>query len=167
MVHDLFRETIIDGLAYPQRLSLHKGIADALEHRYARGATVVAADLARHCAAAVPLEGGERAIRWARSAAEDPGDTDAGPGLVDLLVEEADARSRTGDSATARGLLEDARDRVADVRRIEFHSRWLHWGLLAGRSGDLFCLGFEMTEAGPRYERGRRRNIGHLGYLFA
>jgi len=144
MVHDLFRETIIDGLAYPQRLSLHKGIADALEHRYARGATVVAADLARHCAAAVPLEGGERAIRWARSAAaaeqarlafdeaaahlararravEDTGDTDAGPGLVDLLVEEADARSRTGDSAAARGLLEDARDRVAvlgDAQRL-------------------------------------------------
>ncbi|MDQ4038006.1 MAG: AAA family ATPase [Actinomycetota bacterium] len=138
LVHDLFREAIIDRLTYPQRLALHQRIADALEHRHARGVTVVPADLARHCAATVPLEGGERAIRWARSAAEvertrlafeeaaghlsrarraleDTGDADAGPWLVDLLVEEADARSRTGDSAAARGLLEDARDRAATL----------------------------------------------------
>ncbi|MDQ3577075.1 MAG: AAA family ATPase [Actinomycetota bacterium] len=144
MVHDLFRETIIDGLGYAQRLALHQRIADALEFRHGRGVTVVPADLARHCAAAVPLEGGGRAIRWARSAAaaerarlafeeaaahlararralEDAGEADAGPWLVDLLVEEAEARSRTGDSAAARGLLEDARERAAtldDAQRL-------------------------------------------------
>ena len=69
LAHDLFRETIIAGLPVGQRLVLHQHIADALEHRHARGGTVVPADVAQHCAAAVPLDGGERAIRWARSAA--------------------------------------------------------------------------------------------------
>ena len=114
---------------------LHQHIADALEHRHARGGTVVPADLARHCAAAVPLDGGERAIRWARSAAraerarlafgeaaahlararravEDAGEADTGAVLVDLLVEEADARARTGDPSGPRSLLDDAQNRA-------------------------------------------------------
>lgn len=144
LVHDLFREAIIDRLSYPQRLAVHQRIADAMEHRHARGATVVPADLARHCAAAVPLEGGDRAIRWARSAAaaerarlafdeaaahlararralEDTGDANSGGWLVDLLVEEADARSRTGDSQAARSLLDDAGERavvLGDAERL-------------------------------------------------
>jgi predicted ATPase len=144
LAHDLFRETISVGLAVPQRLALHQRIADALEHRHARGATVVAADLARHCAAAVPLDGAERAVRWARSAAraerarlafaeaaahlararramEDTGDAQAGGPLIDLLVEEADARARAGDSTGARALLDDARIRataLGDAQRL-------------------------------------------------
>lgn len=126
------------------RLALHQQIADALEHRHARGAAVMPADLARHCAAAVPLDGVERALRWARSAAraerarlafaeaaahlararramEDTGDTQAGGLLVDLLVEEADARARAGDSTGARALLDDARIRataLGDAERL-------------------------------------------------
>ncbi len=144
LAHDLFRETIYVGLAVPQRLALHQRIADALEHRHARGAAVVPADLARHCAAAVPLDGAERAVRWARSAArverarlafgeaaahlararramEDTGDPQAGGPLVDLLVEEADARARAGDSTGARALLDDARIRataLGDAERL-------------------------------------------------
>ncbi|MGH3993847.1 MAG: ATP-binding protein, partial [Pseudonocardiaceae bacterium] len=64
LAHDLFREAISAGLTVPQRLALHQHIADALEHRHARGAAVMPADLARHCAAAVPLHGVERAVRW-------------------------------------------------------------------------------------------------------
>jgi tetratricopeptide (TPR) repeat protein len=135
LAHDLFRETIIAGLPVGQRLVLHQHIADALEHRHARGGTVVPADVARHCAAAVPLDGGERAIRWARSAAraerarlafgeaaahlararravEDAGEADTGAVLVDLLVEEADARARTGDPSGPRMLLDDAQNRA-------------------------------------------------------
>lgn len=135
LAHDLFREVIVAGLPVGQRLRLHQHIADALEHRHARGATVVPADLARHCAAAVPLDGAERAIRWARSAAhaerarlafseaaahlararravEDAGEANVGAVLVDLLVEEADARARAGDSAAARSLLDDAQHRA-------------------------------------------------------
>jgi tetratricopeptide (TPR) repeat protein len=144
LVHDLFRESIAAGLPVGQRLSLHQRIADALEHRHARGAMVVPADLARHCAAAVPLDGGERAIRWARSAAhaerarlafgeaaahlararravEDAGAADLGAVLVDMLVEEADARARAGASAAARSLLDDARNRavaLGDAQRL-------------------------------------------------
>jgi hypothetical protein len=135
LAHDLFRETIVAGLPLLARLQLHHRIADALEHRNARGVAVVPADLARHCAAAVPLDGGGRAIAWARVAAraerarlafgeaaahlararravEDAGEADAGAVLVDLLVEEADARTRTGDPAGPRLLLQDARDRA-------------------------------------------------------
>ncbi|MCU1653488.1 MAG: ATPase-like protein [Pseudonocardia sp.] len=135
LVHDLFRETICAELTIPRRLTLHQRIADALEHRRARGGTVVAADLARHCAEAVPLDGADRAIRWAREAAsidrtrlafaeagahlarardalEASGDPSSGSLLVTLLVEEADARARAGAPGAARTLLEDARQRA-------------------------------------------------------
>ena len=116
LAHDLFREAIYSRLAVPQRMALHQRLADALEHRYARGGGIEPADLARHCAAAVTLDGPGRAIRWARAAAdverarlgfteaaahlararrtiEASGDVQAGGPLVDLLVEEADARA--------------------------------------------------------------------------
>jgi predicted ATPase len=70
LAHDLFREAIYLRLAVPQRMALHQRIADALEHRYVRGSAVEPAELARHCAVAVPLDGRERAIRWARAAAD-------------------------------------------------------------------------------------------------
>ena len=144
LAHDLFRETIVAGLPVPQRFTLHQRLADALEHRHRRGIMVVPADLARHCAAAVPLEGGERAVRWARTAAraerarlafgeaaahlararravEDTGDAQAGGLLVDLLVEEADDRARTGNPDRARDLLDDATGRatvLGDAERL-------------------------------------------------
>ena len=67
LAHDLFRETVAAGLDVPRRLRLHQQIADALEQRRARGAAVAAADLARHTAAAAPLEGSDRAVGWARA----------------------------------------------------------------------------------------------------
>lgn len=148
LAHDLFREVVAGALDLPLRLALHQRVADALERRLARGGAVLPADLARHCAAAVPLDGGERAVRWARAAAgaerarlafgeaaahlararravedgaaADPGGDGAGV-LVELLVEEADARARGGDPGAARTLLDDARDRAAargDAERL-------------------------------------------------
>jgi hypothetical protein len=140
--HDLFREAIYHRLAVPQRIALHQRIADALEHRHARGTPVVPADVARHCAAAVPLDGTDRAIRWARSAAagerarlgfteaarhlararraiENIGDPHAGGPMVDLLVEEAEARARAGDPTGARELLADARGRATALTDAE------------------------------------------------
>lgn len=141
--HDLFRETIAAGLAVTERMELHRRTADALEHRHARGAAVVPADVARHCAAAVPLEGGDRAVRWARAAAradaarlafadaaahlararralEDAGDPDTAGTVVDLIVEEAGARARAGEPG-ARALLDDAWERagaLGDAERL-------------------------------------------------
>ncbi|GEC18077.1 hypothetical protein PHY01_03600 [Pseudonocardia hydrocarbonoxydans] len=135
VAHDLFREVVAAGLDPARRLALHHRIADALERRLARGAAVLAADLARHSAAAVPLDGAGRAVRWARAAAdaerarlafgeagahlarvrravEDTGDPDGATVLVELLVEEADARARSGDPAAARALLDDAGGRA-------------------------------------------------------
>ncbi|MHA6782780.1 ATP-binding protein [Pseudonocardia saturnea] len=149
LAHDLFREVVVAALELPRRLALHQRIADALEQRLARSNAVLPADLARHCAAAVPLDGGGRAVRWARAAAaaerarlafgeaaahlararraiEDCGvgngdDPDGATVLIELLLEEADARARTGDPGAARALLDDARDRAAargDAERL-------------------------------------------------
>ncbi|HVH24648.1 MAG TPA: AAA family ATPase, partial [Pseudonocardia sp.] len=138
LAHDLVRETIVDALVASRRPELHRRIADALERRHVRGFAVVPADLARHCAAAVALEGPDRAVRWATTAAraecarlafaeaaaqlararraiEDAGAEQAGGPLVDLLVEEADARARAGDSAAARRLLADATGRAGTL----------------------------------------------------
>ena len=142
--HDLFRESIKATLPVGQRMALHQRLADALEQRHDRGAAVVAADLARHCIAVVPLEGGERAVRWATAAAaaersrlafgeaadhlararralEDAGEADINAVLGDLLLDEADARARSGDPAAARALLDDAWQRAGrgdDAERL-------------------------------------------------
>ena len=160
LAHDLFREVICLRLAVPQRMALHQRIADALEHRYARGGAVEPADLARHCAAAVTLDGPGRAITWARAAAEverarlgfteaaahlararraieASGDDQAGPPLVDLLVEEADARVRAGDPPGARGLLDDATRRAAALDDAE---RLGHIALGVQRLGARFAM---------------------------
>jgi catechol 2,3-dioxygenase-like lactoylglutathione lyase family enzyme len=57
----------------------------------------------------------------ARRAVEDAGISSAGGLLVDLLIEEADARARAGDPAGAHELLTDARSRataLGDVERL-------------------------------------------------
>ncbi|MDQ4020565.1 MAG: hypothetical protein M3257_02800, partial [Actinomycetota bacterium] len=66
---------------------------------------------------------GEAAAHLARArrAMEDTGDPQAGGLLVDLLVDEADARARAGDSISARALLDDARIRataLGDAQRL-------------------------------------------------
>src|SRR3712207_1891291 len=55
----------------------------------------------------------------ARRAIEDSGNADAGGSLIDLLVEEADARARAGDPSVARGLLDDAARRAAALGDAE------------------------------------------------
>jgi tetratricopeptide (TPR) repeat protein len=158
VAHDLFRETIVDDLPAPEQLALHRRIVDALEHRHARGGAVTPADLARHAAAAVPVAGPAAAVRWARAAAtserarlafteaathlararravEDAGA--AGAVLVDLLVEEADARARAGDPAGARTLLDDAWDRAAALGDAE---RRAHVALGVQRLGARFAM---------------------------
>ncbi|MDD7942941.1 AAA family ATPase [Actinomycetospora lutea] len=132
LAHDLVREAVAAALPVARRLELHQQLVETLERRHARGLPVEAADVARHAAAAVPLRGGAPAVHWARMAAaaersrlafaeaathlvrarralEDAGAPDAGPQLVDLLVDEADARARSGDASAARVLLDDAR----------------------------------------------------------
>ena len=142
LAHDLVRETVCARLPVARRLTLHRRLADALEARHARGVPVVPADVARHSAAAVPVEGAERAVRWARLAAgaerarlafaeaaahiararravEDAGDAESGGVLVDLLIDEADARARAGDPARARELLADATGRATVLGNAE------------------------------------------------
>ncbi|PVY96706.1 ATP-binding protein [Actinomycetospora cinnamomea] len=160
LAHDLVREAVIDALTPQRRLALHGRLADALERRVGAGAAVVPADLARHTAAAVPVEGGARAMRWARTAARadrarlafsEAGDhlararhavEAAGPGgmggeLVDLLAEEADARARSGALEAARALLEDA---AARARALDDAERLARVALGVQRLGSRFAM---------------------------
>jgi hypothetical protein len=129
--HDLYREAIVASLPPARRLDLHQRVAVALVARHERGGQVFPAEVARHFAAAVPVAGAAPALAWAHRAAEAEvaryafveaaghlarariAVADAGVpldevALVDLLVAEADALRRAGDSSGARQRLDDA-----------------------------------------------------------
>ena len=149
--HDLFREAIYRRLAVPQRMALHQRIADALEHRHARGGAVGAgrpgpALRGRGPAGRAPsgrsagparrpdaerarlgLRRGRRAPRPRPPGDGGRRDAQAGGPLVDLLVEEADARARAGDSPAARG--------AAGRRRRTGRPRWRRRAARPGRAG--------------------------------
>src|SRR5581483_7931714 len=125
--HDLFRETIEADLPATRKRQLHRRLGSLLAGR--PGADP--GQVARHLTAAIPLDGPDRAVDWALTAARAdaarlafaeaashlrrarsaitadqtrPGDT-----VADLLVAEADLIARAGQPAVARQLLEDAR----------------------------------------------------------
>ena len=141
LAHDLFRETVIAGLAVPQRLALHQRIADALEHRHARGGAVVPADLARHMRRRGHAGRGHRAITWARAAAdverarlafgeaaahlararraiEDFGEPRPAP-RWSTCSSRRPTPARAGDPPAARALLDDAWNRAAALDDAE------------------------------------------------
>ncbi|MFN2568905.1 MAG: AAA family ATPase [Candidatus Dormibacteria bacterium] len=145
--HDLFREAIADSLTASERAALHHRLGTAMVRRSERGASVIAGDVARHLAAAVSIDGPELALRWAMAAAAADRSrlafveaaahltrarkalTAAGVvapagAMADVLVAEADALARGGETAPARALLGEARalavrlddpDRIAGV----------------------------------------------------
>ncbi len=129
--HDLFRETLYVRLPATDRARLHARVGEALEARRGRGAHVPPGDLARHFTQAITAHDATTAIHWAREAARDErrraafaeaathlrrvrlAAADAGytidPDLLlQLLVDEADHRARSGDPDVARTLLEQA-----------------------------------------------------------
>jgi hypothetical protein len=134
--HDLLRETLRGRVDGARRVALHQAIGSALEERAQRGGQVAPSELARHFLEAIPLDGTDRAVRWALAAAtvdcgalafaEAAGHlrrlrgglataaavVDDGV-LVEVLVAEADALARAGMVVDARGLLSHAAD-VAD-----------------------------------------------------
>ncbi|MCA1844909.1 MAG: AAA family ATPase, partial [Actinobacteria bacterium] len=71
-IHDLFRETLYEGLAGDQRVEVHRRIGLALEQRRAEGSAVSAAELAHHvlrgCRGA---DDQRRAARYSLDAARD------------------------------------------------------------------------------------------------
>ena len=142
--HDLFRETTLGLLDPPTRVALHRSFAMALEDRMTRAGDVAPSELARHFTAAVALDGTARAAHWAlaaaaadgralafgeaaahlqrlRAAAADAGAVIEARQLSDVLVAEADALARNGNTTAAKGLLRMARevaDRSGDPTRI-------------------------------------------------
>ena len=137
--HDLFRDVLYEGLPARDRLSLHLQVGGALEQRHDTSNRAHPSEIARHFAAAIALDGPDRALRWAlaaaaadraslafaesaghlgrvRVAAETNGVTFDPGTLVDVLVIEADARLRAGDPSTARVLLLERAHRLARDR---------------------------------------------------
>jgi len=131
--HDLLRETILDRIEVPRRVSLHQAIGSALQERMERSGRLAPAELARHFVAAIPLDGPDRAVRWAlaattadcgalafheaaghlrrlRAALADAAVDLADDQLFEILIAEADALARAGTTLDARGLLRVARD---------------------------------------------------------
>ena len=168
-VHDLVRETVYNALPAAARLSLHQRIAAALGRRATGAGDVAAAEVARHFAAAVPVDGYERALHWALAAAEADrarlafaeaaaqltrlrlaladGRADVPDATwVDLLVAEADALARAGDPETARALLERAR---------------VHAGS-SGDPGRLAAVAFGVQRLGARFAMPRQHLIDLL-----
>jgi tetratricopeptide (TPR) repeat protein len=143
-VHDLWRETVGERLSAHRQTALHQGIGSALEDRQARGGEVAASEIARHFIAAAALDGPDRAVHWAlaaatadisalafaeaaghlrrlRAAIADAALTVDDGRLVEILLTEADALARAGNTVDARGLLRhasDVADRAAEPGRI-------------------------------------------------
>ncbi len=134
-VHDLFRETLYDGLDLADRVRFHRRVGEALEARVDRGGSVPSGDIARHFAESITEGPPDRAIRWSvqaaaddrrrsafteaanhlrrvRTAALDAGWAISSAVLFGLLVDEADALARSGKPDMARSLLAEA-ERVA------------------------------------------------------
>ena len=142
--HDLFREVLYDQLAPTERFALHQRVGITLAARAERDANIAPAELARHFAAAMTIDGPERAVHWAfaaaaaesagiafyeaaahlarvRAALTDSGTTVADETWTDLLVAEANALARAGDREAARQLLVQARNhaqRCNDGQRL-------------------------------------------------
>jgi hypothetical protein len=157
--HDLLRETILDGLAPSRRVALHQAIGRALEERMASASPVLPGELARHFIAAIPLDGPDRATRWAlaaatadcgalafreaaahlrrlRAAVMDAGAQLTDSQLADVLLAEADALARAGSTLDARGLLRAARDLAVHAQDPD---RTVQVALASARLGATFA----------------------------
>ena len=141
--HDLFREVLYREMEASRRPILHGAVGDALVDRVERGFPVVPGDIAGHLVQGLEAGDPTRALSWCRRAARDERSRSAfreaaahlrrlrhavaaaGSELdpathVEVLMEEADNRARSGDPDAARALLRDAAARAPDpVRRAE------------------------------------------------
>ncbi len=135
--HDLFREVLYREIDASQHPSLHGAVGEALEARVARGFPVVPGDIAGHLLRGLSSGDPARALLWARRAAHDERSRSAfreaadhlrrwrhalagaagelPPAThVEVLMEEADSRARSGDPLEARALLAEASDSAPD-----------------------------------------------------
>lgn len=129
--HDLFRETLAQGVDPSDRPALHRAIGSALVERAARTA-VAPSEVARHFRSGVPAGGVDEAVSWTLRAVEadvaalalseaaqhlrrlrrvvaDAGHSLGPAVLVEVLLTEADVLARAGRAEEARGLLLTAR----------------------------------------------------------
>ncbi|HVV12575.1 ATP-binding protein [Amycolatopsis sp.] len=162
--HDLYRETLLDGLPARRRAALHAQAGHALRELRDAGAAVAASEVAAQFLAAGPelaanavrycaLAGREAALRTAHddaaacyrdalAALDLAGGASAGPQRRDLLVGLAEALDHAGDTAAARAAYWD----LAELGRRTGDP----YGL-AGAALGLHGLGFRSGTAGATH----------------
>ncbi len=135
--HDLFREVLYQEIGATGRRARHGSVGEALGARVERGFPVVPGDIAEHLVRGLSGDSAPGALFWARRAARDERSRSAfreaadhlrrlrhavaAAGLdldpvdhVEVLLEEADSRARSGDPVEARTLLAEADRRAPD-----------------------------------------------------
>jgi hypothetical protein len=158
--HDVFREAVVDAVSTAERARRHALIAAALQARATRGASVSAAEVARHHRAGLPTAPLDGAAKWAlralqddlgalaleeaashvrrlRGAVADAGLTLPDDLLVDLLLAEADVLALTARGSDARGLVRVARDAAL---RLDDGPRLARTALAAAALGSRFAM---------------------------
>jgi hypothetical protein len=170
--HDLYRECVLTTLLDHERAELHDRITVALASRRRRGLPVLAGDLARHAAAALPAAGETTvtdAVGWAREAAaleatryafaeaaahlarvrrsvDDSGAELSRYDAVSLAVSEADLRLKAGEAQVAHDLLV-----AAWTRALALHDPQL-----------LSSVALGLDQCGARFAMPRDQLVGVL-----
>jgi hypothetical protein len=168
--HGLVQMVLYEGLPRRRRCEIHGAVGDALEHVYDARAGEGLAEIAYHLLEAAPAQGGERAVEYARRAADRAVRTFAYDEAVTLyaraleLVDPADAseriallqalgesQMRVGDTEAARSSLGRAAEAARAVGDADALGRAALasniWGLTFGIDEGLVRLAEEAVQA--------------------
>ncbi len=168
--HGLVQMALYEGLPRRRRCEVHAAVGDALEHVYDARAGEGLAEIAYHFLEAAPAQGGERAVEYARRAADravrtfaydeaatlyaralelvDPADASERIALLQALGE---TQMRVGDTEAARSSLERAAEAARAVGDADGLGRAALasniWGLTFGIDERLVRLAEEAVQA--------------------
>jgi tetratricopeptide (TPR) repeat protein len=168
--HGLVQAALYDALPRRRRCEIHAAVAAALEHLYDARAGEGLAEIAYHFLEAAPAEGGERAVEYARRAADRAVRTFAydeavtlytralelvdpvrGEDRIELLQALGEALMRVGDTEAARRSLEQAAAAARALGDADGLGRAALasniWGLTFGIDEPLVRLAEEAVEA--------------------
>lgn len=163
--HDLVRETLYVDLSPPDRIRLHRRIAEALEQRYASTGDPHLAELAYHFYRAMP--GGERrkAIEYARQAGAQAAEAlayEEAARFYSMAVQAlgGEATVTEGEHAEMLLLLGESQARAGDVSSAQ--QSFLEAATIAARIGSGDQLGRAALGYGGRFVWSRAGSDTHL-----
>jgi len=165
--HALIRETLYDGLSLRRRMRLHQRVGEALEDAYSKDPDAVVEDLAFHFGQAPHGETVDKAVTYARRAAEKALRVHANEEAVKFFAEAVDLLRETGREEEAADVLERmgepaylaTSDPQQAVRRYQealaYHERAgnrLRAAEVQRKLGRVLHLGFAYAEAIPHLQ---------------